>query len=308
MRWLKLKSQSLETLNHSRLMMKYLLLLNLCLFSLFASDAFISPSQLKAALNDKNLILLDVSEKELYYTSHIRGAIYTDVNLFIDKSVPNPTLASQENIQKALRKLGINNDSRVVVYSHNSETAIFDSSYLAFVLLYSGLENVSILDGGYMAWVFENDLLVSSMTPHIKGGTISIEPKQNLIATTKDLHKPNAKILDARSYDDYYGVSRSNGVLEVGHIKGAKSSYTATKFLQDNTLRNKNDLDEIYIAGHELDSDDEIIIYSNDAKSASMEFFIVYQHMGFKNTKLYEASLLEWSNSKNLPMTKFKWE
>jgi len=289
-------------------MMKIFLLLSLSFFCLFGSDAFITPTQLKASLNDKNLILIDVSEKELYITSHIEGAIYANVKEFMDKNSPYPTLASDIIIQDALRRLGINNDSKVVIYSHNSQKEIFNSSYLAFVLLYSGLDDISILDGGYMAWVFENNLLVSSLIPDIKYGSTVVMPKKHLIATTKDLLTSGAKILDARSYDDYYGVSRSDGVLEVGHIKGAKSSNTVTKFLKDNTLRNKSELDEIYVAGHELNSNDEIIVYDRDALSASMEFFILYKCMGFKNAKLYEASLIEWSNKENLPMTRFKWE
>jgi len=291
-------------------MMKFFLLLILSILNLLASDAFITPSQLKSSLNDKNLILIDVSQKELYNTSHIKNAIHANVKEFIDKNPLNsfPTLATDETIQEVLRKLGINDNSKVVIYSNNSKESIFDTSYLAFVLLYSGLEDISILDGGYMAWVFENDLLVSSLIPEIKTGTIIIKPKKHLIATTKDMQNSDAKILDARSYDEYYGVCRSSGILGVGHIKGAKSSYTATKFLIDNTLRSKNELDEIYIAGHNLNSNDEIIIYAEDAQKASMEFFIVYQQMGFKNIKLYEASLLEWRNNQNLPMTRFKWE
>jgi len=291
-------------------MMKYFILLTLSFFSLFASDAFVTPAQLKSLLNDKDIIILDVSNEELYKTSHIKGAIHTNVKKFIDKNPLNkyPTLATDEIIQAALRKLGINDHSKVIIYSHNSKEAIFDSSYLAFILLYSGLEDISILDGGYMAWVFENNLLVSSLIPKIKNGTVTIKPRKHLIATTKDIQNSDVKILDARSYDDYYGISRSDGVLGVGHIKGAKCSYTATKFLKDNTLRAKSELDDIYLAGFALDNDSEIIIYSRDALSASMEFFIVYQHMGLKNTKLYEASLLEWGNEKNLPMTRFKWE
>jgi len=291
-------------------MMKYILILSISLFNLLASDAFITPSQLKSSLNDTNLILIDVSKQELYNTSHIKSAIHANVEEFIDKNPLNtfPTIAEDETVQEALRKLGINNDSKIVIYSHNSKEAIFDTSYLAFVLLYSGLEDISILDGGYMAWVFENDLLVSSLTPDIKTGTITIKPKKHLIATTKDIQNSDVRILDARSHDDYYGVSRSDGVLGIGHIKGAKCSNTATKFLKDNTIRSKSELNEIYVAGHELNSNDEIIVYARDAVNASMEFFILYKCMGFKNTKLYEASLLEWGNNQKLPMSRFKWE
>lgn len=54
--------------------------------------------------------------------------------------------------------------------------------------------------------------------------------------------------------------------------------------------------------------EDEIVIYGENAMSASMNWFILYKKMGFKNAKLYEASLLEWGNIEALPMVKYKWE
>ncbi len=89
-------------------------------------------------------------------------------------------------------------------------------------------------------------------------------------------------------------------MLKVASIK--------TNFLRDSTLRDDKELNEIFLYGHGLKSNDEIIVYADDAVTASMEFYILYKHMGFKNTKLYEASLLEWGNTLDLPMTRFKWE
>ncbi len=80
------------------------------------------------------------------------------------------------------------------------------------------------------------------------------------------------------------------------------------KFLRDGTLREQKELDEIYIYGHELKISDEVIVYGDTVFSASMEFYILYKQMGFKNAKLYEASLLEWGNALDLPITRFKWE
>ncbi len=42
-----------------------------------------------------------------------------------------------------------------------------------------------------------------------------------------------------------------------------------------------------------LKDDNEIIIYNDNIFSDSMEFYILYRHVGFNNIKSYEASLLE---------------
>nr|WP_321267520.1 rhodanese-like domain-containing protein [uncultured Sulfurimonas sp.] len=292
--------------------MKYLLLLSISFFTLFASDAFITTNELKNILEDKNLIIIDVADATLYETSHIKGAISADVQKFVSDGKDKKALInSTEIIQDELRELGINEDSKVVIYSHNQQNGILNSSYLAFILLYSGFENVSILDGGYMAWIFENERLTSTQQFQAENeGNIVVKPNKNLTIDKDYVQNALASsvILDARSPQLYYGTQRSDNIRNVGHISYSKSSFYMDKFLRDNTLRTMHELDEIYLYGHELNQNNEVIVYAEDAFSASMEFFILYKHMGFKNTKLYEASLLEWGNDLDLPMTRFKWE
>ena len=65
--------------------MKYLLLLSISFLTLFASDAFITPSELKNSLEDNNLIIIDVTNTVTYETSHIQNAINCNVAKFIKK-------------------------------------------------------------------------------------------------------------------------------------------------------------------------------------------------------------------------------
>ncbi len=291
--------------------MKYLLILAISFFNLTASDAFITPSELKKSLEDKNLIMIDVAESSIYKISHIKGAINADISKFINKENLFSLMNPAEIIQNELKALGINSNSKIVIYSHNTKIGILNSSYLAFILIYSGFENISLLNGGYMAWIFENELLTSSLTPDAKEyGDFIIKINPNILASCEMVQDNLASItmLDARSPQKYYGVERSDRVAALGHISYAKSSFYMNKFLRDSSLREQKELDKIYINGYGLNSSDEIIVYSDSALGASMEFYILYKEMGFKNTKIYEASLLEWGNSLGLPMTRFKWE
>ncbi|EDZ61739.1 thiosulfate sulfurtransferase [Sulfurimonas gotlandica GD1] len=293
--------------------MKYLLLLSLGFFTLLASDAFITPSELKNSLKDKNIIIIDVADDTIYKTSHIKGAINSDVTKFINQDPQNiySLMNSPEIIQKELRLLGINQDSKVIIYSHNTNKGVLHSSYLAFILLFSGFDNITILDGGYMAWIFEHELLTSSIVPDAKDiGNIVVKPNKYLLVSRDKVQDNLAStlMLDARSSQMYYGTERSEKVASIGHISYSKSSFYKDKFLRDGLLRDQSELDEIYIYGYGLKSSDHVIVYADNALNASMEFYILYKHMGFKNTKLYEASLLEWGNALNLPMTRFKWE
>lgn len=311
MKWLKQKYPNLEINRHFNINMKYILILTLAFFNLFASQAFMSSSELKESLNNKELIVIDVANFNIYKTSHIKGAIHLDISKLINEDSQYHLMNSAEILEDEIRELGINNNSKVVIYSHNTKDGILNSSYAAFVLIHSGLENVSILDGGYMSWVFENELLTSTVQTQKKDyGNFKLKINSNLLVTKKQL-KENISlttILDARSPQMYYGVQRSENITSIGHIPHSKSSFYMDKFLSDSTLREQNQLDDIYINGHELIIYNEVIVYSDTIFSASMEWYILYQQMGIKSAKIYEASLLEWGNDESLPMTRFKWE
>ncbi|NCO02058.1 MAG: sulfurtransferase [Epsilonproteobacteria bacterium] len=290
-------------------MKKILLIITLTL-NLFALDAFIKPSELKDSLKNENTLVLDVSPYALYMRGHIEGATHVDILKFINPESPYKLMNAPALIQDELTSLGINKGSQVVLYSHNGAVNTLYCSYLAFILISHGFENVSILDGGYMAWVFENELLTSTEKPSRSDGNFIVEKQPAFFATLEYIQANSSKIklLDSRSAHEYYGVARSGNIKEIGHIPHAKSSFYQDKFLTDFTIQSDDVLEAIFINGHELKKEDEIVIYGENAMSASMNWFILYKKMGFKNAKLYEASLLEWGNIEALPMVKYKWE
>ena len=293
--------------------MKYILSILFLVVNSFAYDAFITVDTLKENLENKKLVILDVNSKSDYDKSHIIGALHVELSEFINTKDALKPLPLAKNVEKQLQKLGINNDSQIVIYSRSSEQEQLSSSYLAFVLILHGFNNVSILDGGYMSWVFKHNRLVSSETSKMVKKSnydpfVSIEDK-SLIVTKEYIQSnlENIKILDSRSTSHYFGTTKSLDIKKFGHIPNAKSSYYKDKFLSDLTLRSTEELDDIFILGLSLHRENDVIIYGDSIFSASMNWFILYQQLGFKNTKIYEASFLEWGNV-DLSTTMFKWE
>jgi len=279
--------------------MKKLLLSTLLFLDLTAFSAFVSPSELAQSMKSSSLIILDVSPKEIYKQSHIKNAIHVDV-----------TTLKPKDLQDSLRDLGINSDSDVVIYSRNTKASILNSSYLAFTLIRNGFQNVSLLDGGYMAWVFEYMLETSSKPFYApQRGNITLHDS-TLTLDKEFIHKnlSNLQILDARTANEYYGLIESQNIQALGHIPSAHSSDYLNKFLSDNRLRDASEIEEIYIKGYELKRDKTTVVYANTTLEASMEWFILYKHLNFTNTKVYEGSFTEWGNDANLSTTRFTWE
>ncbi len=289
--------------------MKFILLAVITFINLVAFDAFITPSELKNSLNNKELIILDVDTKEIYKAGHIKNALHVDMSKFTD--IQNRWLmASSEEIEYELSQLGLNSDSYVVIYTHNTEKSILNSSYLALALIRGGFENLSILDGGYMSWIFEYEFLVSSEANYPENdGNIKLN-ERNIIVDLDYVKSYISKLamLDARSTMEYFGVEKSQGIKAIGHIPKAKSSYYKNNFLKDGTLRDKEEIEQIYINGLELQQEDEIVVYGDTIFSASMEWYILYKYLNFKNTKIYEKSFMEWGNLGDSSITRFKWE
>jgi len=57
-----------------------------------------------------------------------------------------------------------------------------------------------------------------------------------------------------------------------------------------------------------LQKEDEVILYYTGGLEASMNWYILYQNMGLKKAKIYDASMKEWGNKSDTPLTKFQWE
>lgn len=284
--------------------MKKIFFLILITINIYANDPFITAKTLKSILDDQNLVLIDVSDS--YKKSHIIGAQSLDVGLLQKDELYSP-LIDNEDMQELFRGMGINNDSNIVIYGRSNNKDLENAAFLAYVLLSKGFENVTILDGGYMAWVFEYDLFTTIEEPEIEDGFITLEDK--ILSVDFSYIKDNTDIffVDARYPQFYYGISDEEEDKYIGHIPGAKNSYYAYKFSRDKTLRPQNELDEFYKEGLDIDKASEIVVYANNPKEAAVEWYIIYKYLGYKNTKIYYNSFVEYVDWE-LKTERFKWE
>src|SRR5436305_4624263 len=113
----------------------------------------VSTDWLSKHLTDNALVLLQVGDKTEYDAAHIPGAQFIQLT---DISTPRGTglileLPPVDQLQATFEKLGVTDESRIVIYfSKDSVTA---TSRVYFTLDYLGFgDRTSILDGGLPAW------------------------------------------------------------------------------------------------------------------------------------------------------------
>lgn len=288
--------------------MKALLLVLITSLYLAASDGFVTPKELNAMLENKNLVIVNITDKETYDEGHIPNAVLANFGEFRKQEQKHQLMSSSSEIEAIAQSLGINKDSFIVIYGHSKKKELLKSSYVALSLIVNGAKEVALLNGQYDDYA--RDYPVEKETPKVKRGdfTALFNPDMLVDLEYVSSHIGKTPMLEARSPEYYYGTKISDGVQRAGHIPNAMSSFWKDKFNKDNTLRSKEDLDAIFMQGYALQKEDEVILYCTGGLEASMNWYILYQTMGLKNAKLYDASMREWGNKKKTPITKFKWE
>ena len=291
--------------------MKALLIITSLVASLFSSSALVSPKWLSENLKADRLVIVDVSEKTVYGAEgHIPGAVNTEIGAWRSASGPYLTVRSEKAIETEMRRLGIDNESHVVIYAHIKTPKDFlKASYLYWAMRYHGLKQVSLLDGGFEAWVKES-LPITIQTETGKQGNFMAVRNPDLITdriyVTKQIGK--TPMIDARPPEYYFGILPSAGVERSGHITGAMSYFW--KYSVDDAYRLKpvGELEAVFGDGLGLKKDQEVIVYCTGGLETSYNFFVLEGVLGYQKVRLYDESMKEWGNREDTPMQRYRWE
>ncbi|MBB0995534.1 sulfurtransferase, partial [Dietzia maris] len=113
----------------------------------------------------------DANGREHYWSGHIPGAQYLDLpgDLAGQRNVREGRhpLPSPEDFEDAMRRVGIDDDSRVVIYDDCGNTSAARAWWL---MRWAGKRDVYLLDGGLKAWIAEGeDLAVGPGNPVSRG-------------------------------------------------------------------------------------------------------------------------------------------
>ncbi|MBU1642884.1 hypothetical protein KKE54_05940 [bacterium] len=290
--------------------MKKVLLLVATALSLFAMEPAVTGEWLKGHLNDKDVVVVDVTQKESYDSGHIPAAVQSGIEMWRQGVDKHAEVRSIEALQAEMRRLGINDDSKVIVYSHHLDNKdMLRATYVLWAMEYAGLKNSALLDGGLDAFKAAGGTLSTEAEADRKGG-FTASRNSKMIATMDEvkasLHK--VAMVDSRPALFYFGAEKQEVLKRPGHISGAKSFFWRYNVTNENLLKPTAELSEMIEKGLSLDKSKPLIIYCTGGLEASMNYFVYHRLLGFKKAKLYDASMKEWGNRDDTPMTRYRWE
>jgi len=291
--------------------MKKVFLLLITALSLYASEALVNGEWISKHLNDKNLIIIDVTNEEAYNDGHIPNSVNSSLGKWRQsKGKSAYEIRSTKDLENEIRRLGINNNSHVVVYSHNlNPIDLLTAPYVVWALEYLGLKDISLLDAGISSYVKAGRKLSTKKVNNPKGN-FKASVNNAMLIDMENVKKSIGKVpmVDSRPAVYYFGTDKQGVLKRAGHITGAKSHSWKYSLNKDNSLKSKATLSETIEQGLELNKKDEIIIYCTGGLEAAMNYFVFHKVLGFKKAKLYDSSMLEWANRDDTPMTKYRWE
>lgn len=263
------------------------------------------------AENISNVTLLDIraSTKSFVGRGHIPSAHLVDMKLIraprlVDgKKIPAMQIGKVA-FEKMMRAAGVSDDKAVVITY--PEGAVMFATRLYWSLKYYGHRHISILDGGTIKWFRERRGYEKQTQRIVRGNFSATDGDGSLLASRDDVlnaEEQGVQVLDARSQAFYLGTVRKQSVKQAGHISGAKP-------FPQGLLENSNGINafaslatiENLVSVLGVDKSKPTITYCNSGLQASGNWFVMHELLGNKNTKLYDASMLEWAAVENSPI------
>lgn len=274
------------------------------------SEMIVSTSWLAAHLDDPKVVVLHVARERSHYEGgHIPRARFVswgEITATRD-GVPNE-LAPVADLQKLFARLGVGDQTRIVLYGDNSGLAAARAYFTLDYLGHGG--RAALLDGGLEKWKAERRAISTDMvepkptrfTPRVRARVVTnLDVVRDLSWTATNVTSPSVVLIDARLVEEYTGTKPGDGVPRGGHISGAANVFWMQNVVskENPALRSAVELRRLYKEAGVQDGR-TIVTYCRTGGQASHAYFTL-KYLGY-DVVMYDGSFFEWSNAEGAPI------
>lgn len=264
-------------------------------------DLLVETDWLAAHTTDPAVRIVDMRVRG-YDAGHVPGAVRLENDAIRVATRPPAFLPTPAEFEQVMARLGIANNTRVVVYDDRG--GIY-AARLWLALNAFGHTNVALLNGGWTKWIAEGRPTTRD-APTLAAATFRARPDMRWIATAQDvlssIGKPDTRIVDARTTMERAGTEL-RGIKRGGYIKSSVHVYwedaldPVTK-----AFKPAAEIEKPYRANG-ITPAQEVITYCQVGMRASHNLFALAL-IGHTKLRVYYGSWEEWGNRDDLPVEK----
>lgn len=240
-----------------------------------------------------------------YQENHIPGAVF----MHMDRDLSGPKtghngrhpLPEVALLVRRLEMLGIGNQTRVVAYD---DCGGMMAARLWWLLRWLGHGAVSVLDGGFPAWVAAGQP-VDGAAPQSRLGHFTARVQPWVVLASKvlaSLGHPGRLILDARAPDRFHGENETMDPVG-GHIPGARNRFFRNNLTPDGHFKPAHELQREFLEILGALSPEQVIHQCGSGVSACHNL-LAMELAGLPGSKLYAGSWSEWCSDPARPVEK----
>ncbi|QIM49990.1 sulfurtransferase [Pusillimonas sp. DMV24BSW_D] len=277
----------------------------------------VNVDQLKSLLDDGNTVVFDVRHdladhdagRRAYEAGHIPGAFFLDheEDLSAPKTGKNGRhpLPPLNAFAALMGSYGVRKDVQVVIYDGGN--SMF-AAHLWWMLRWMGHQPVSVLDGGWQAWL-EQGGAVSTEVPKQPSGKTSEQmetisqpamPTVSCDEVLLNIQAPRFTVLDARAENRFRGEVEPMDPV-AGHIPGALNRPNTLNLDEKGRFRSPQALHESFIHVLGGTKPNEVVHQCGSGITACHNL-LAMEIAGLEGSALYPGSWSEWCSDSTRPV------
>ena len=273
-------------------------------------DPIVSPDWLHEHLTDDGLSIVDVRGPSTFREEHVPGSVNAPKWKWADNEAEFlMTLPDDDTLRSLVGDLGIaDGDTVVVLGGTGGAFELADPVNVADTLIYAGLEDVAVLDGGFAAWADGRPTETGEVSPD--SVTFEGDPDESMFVSKTEVasRDDDVVLVDARTPEAYFGTIQEEFTHRPGHIPGATLLPTPWIWTEDGRVRDLEDLEAMVEGVVGPDRSADVMLYCGASPFSKAWRFLLQEALGYENPNVYLNAAEEWTKDPEAPLNRYCWE
>ena len=235
--------------------------------------------------------------KALFAERRIPGAVFFPIDEIADTDTTLPhMLPSPEKFSARMRKMGIGDGNRVVVYDNQG---LFSSARVWWTFRVMGHEDVVVLDGGFPAWERGSYPIETGPPQQRMERHFTARFRADLVRNLEDMQRIAANggspVFDARPAPRFRGeADEPRPGVKSGHMPGSRSVPSAALVDENGILKSPADLKRIF-AEAGADTSRPAVCSCGSGVTAAV-IALALARLGRWDASIYDGAWAEWGS------------